>query len=500
MEPRKASWVSPVLVAVAMLAWIAHFAGTTAPLFPVDDAYITLHNARALLSGVDKNFGGTPALVGATSSVHLAAVAALGVAMPLPWALDASLWIAAVLYALGIARLATVLGASPVAACLLALAGLLAGGTPHQLFNGLETGLAMAACVWALALASERAPSRAVMLVLGALCGAMPFIRPELAALSLLLLPVPAIRLYRIQGSAAALRALVLCSVAAVLCALPWIIWTWAVTGSVIPATAGAKRAWFAEAGLPAVVKSEWVLNELSAALWSFGLVSLAAMALVWRTLTGVLGLLFAAALVAVYWVNLPGALAHYERRYLFVLAPVLLLGAATAFRYLRPRRQALFAAALLAQGVMFAPAHGRQHQEDMDFTSLQLQPVAAWCTENLPRDAVLLVHDVGYIAWATSFRMVDLVGLKTPGSIPDHQAMTFPSNGQRRHEAIARIASRAGATHLVSLDSWDSIFLIQDALREHGWKLDPLRTTGRYRVFAITAPKTLAPSGLASR
>ena len=45
--------------------------------FPLDDAYITLHNARVLLTGSDPYYGTSP-LTGATSGVHLALVAGVG--------------------------------------------------------------------------------------------------------------------------------------------------------------------------------------------------------------------------------------------------------------------------------------------------------------------------------------------------------------------------------------------------------------------------------------
>src|SRR3982074_3352560 len=48
-----------------------------APVFPVDDAYITAHNAQVLHWGQDPNFADSPALAGATSPFHLALVALL---------------------------------------------------------------------------------------------------------------------------------------------------------------------------------------------------------------------------------------------------------------------------------------------------------------------------------------------------------------------------------------------------------------------------------------
>ncbi len=48
----------------------------TPPRARLDDAYIALHSARVLLSGRDPIFG-VPALAGATSPIHVAAIAAL---------------------------------------------------------------------------------------------------------------------------------------------------------------------------------------------------------------------------------------------------------------------------------------------------------------------------------------------------------------------------------------------------------------------------------------
>ncbi|MGJ0238983.1 hypothetical protein ACQEPB_10745 [Novosphingobium fluoreni] len=66
-------WVRALAYAACILTGWIGWIGT----FPLDDAYITLHNARALLAGADTTYGGSP-LVGATSLVHLALLALLG--------------------------------------------------------------------------------------------------------------------------------------------------------------------------------------------------------------------------------------------------------------------------------------------------------------------------------------------------------------------------------------------------------------------------------------
>lgn len=461
-----------------------------APVFPVDDAYITLHNAQVLHWGRDPNYAGTPALAGATSPVHLALVAALMYVLPPLWALDASLWIGVLLYALGLVRLARVHGFPAPAAFLFALAGLLVALTPHQLLNGLETGLALASVAWALGFAQE--PGRAGRWALPALCGLMPLLRPELIVLSVLLLALHAYRLRR-AGWRAILGALGI----AALCAIPWVLWVWASTGSPTPATVGAKRAWFAEAHLPFALKRYWVQSQLDLFAHHFGLVSLGALFLV-RTWTGRLSLIFVVAFLLSYFTYLPGALSHYENRYLYVFAPILLFGIASAVPLLpRDRRQrcARLAAAVLAfQGLLFAPFWWGEHLRHRAITTHELAGVAEWCRGNLPPQSTLLIHDAGYIAYATHFRLADLVGLKTPWVTPYHRALTFPTQGRARGEAVSRIARASEAQYLVVLDDWDGIFHITSGLKTRGWRVQPMRLAGRYHVYRLSPPASPAP------
>lgn len=270
---------------------------------------------------------------------------------------------------------------------------------------------------------------------------------------------------------------------------MPWLLLNLWNTGSPVPGTVVAKLAWFAERDLPVIVKAHWVGDQLVGFLRSFGVFTLLAAALIWRSGPGIAGVAFACVLVSAYFMDLPGAFGHYRQRYLFVLAPVLILGAAMTFRYMRPAWQAGLAALLLLQSVWFAHLALGDLERDRAFTVNELEGLASWVRSNLPKEAVLLVHDAGFIAWGTKFRIVDLVGLKTPGSIPEHRQHTLPSAGKNRGLAISRIAARARATHLVLLDGWDKIFHIRKGLADQGWKLEPLRTEGQYKVFRLTGP-----------
>lgn len=339
-----------LLAALIVLALIAaHWLHPGIPMFPVGDAYITLHNARVLLGQTDINFG-VPALVGATSTLHLVLVALLGLVLPLPWALDTTLWLGALLYATGVCRLAQEAGARPLPAVSFTAAALLAGHTSFQLMNGLETGLAMGAITWTLVAAST--PGRNAALALSALCGLLPFLRPELVALSALLLPVPALRIARTDWCRAA-GLLAQCVLIALAAAAPWLLLTLWNTGDIVPITVEAKQAWFAEARLSPRIKMDWVEREFVDFLVSFGAFSLLAFALLWRSLVGLAGIAFACAVLVAFWLHLPGGLTHSHQRYLFVLAPILVFAAVSAFRY--TRRHRVIAALLLAQSSLFA-------------------------------------------------------------------------------------------------------------------------------------------------
>ena len=197
--PRRNWLLYPLVVLVVLVAWLVHSLVLGSPWFGCDDAYIVIHNAQVLHWGHDPNYPGTPALAGTTSPVHLAIVSVLLFVLPPPWALDAAGWLAAIAYALGILRLARIKGASPACSLALVVAGLALAEMPHQLTNGLETGLVLAVLTWAIALLAE--PDNKRSPILSVLCGLMPYIRPDLAPAAALLLGANVIRHRRAAGS-----------------------------------------------------------------------------------------------------------------------------------------------------------------------------------------------------------------------------------------------------------------------------------------------------------
>lgn len=413
--------------------------------FPLDDAYITLHNARSLLGGEDRVFGVHP-LIGATSAVHLAVIAALGLVLPLPVASLAVSAICGGLYALGLWRL------HPHWAFV--LTGLLAGYVPIQLLNGLETSMALAAATWALVLADSR--------YLPLLLGVLPFIRPDLAFLAA---PLGFRRLrtdpVRMIGLAA-------------LAAAPFALWTFIATGVPFPNTAAAKIAFFAEYDQSFVHKT----SIIGSALVSSFIVMLAGgLTGLWRTTVGRCGLFYMAAVLASALVSMPGAVHWNHFRYLAPFVPILCYGLVTLSDKL------LVALSLVSFLTGAVAIEGLRHALTVD-TPQRFEAAAA--LHRLPPNAVVLAHDIGIFAWANpNMRLVDMVGLKTPSSV-DHMKHSAISHG-RWGPALDSIARQSGAQYAIVLQE----FFWKDLgtnLGEMGWTLETLKH-GRFEIYRLTPP-----------
>lgn len=471
---------------VLVLFNVHRFLYGTVPVFPTDDAYITLHNAQTLVSGhPDPRFLGTAALAGSTSLLHVALTALLCTVLPGLTALNTTLWLGIGLYALGLVRLARVHGATPGQALLLMAAGVLAAQTPFQMLNGLETGLTLAGVVWSLVFASAEKPTRA----LAALCGLLPLLRPELIALSGLLFAHQALR--RREGKGIVLDALV-----ALLVAAPFLVLLWANTGSLVPQTIAAKRAYFGEVALPLGEKlstSERHLGKF-VVLVGVGLIFVPRLA---ATALGRLGLVFAAVLLAVYIQTFPTALLQYYHRYLYVLLPFLWLGCASLWKTKYGVAASVGAVLVLGQGLVSFPARWGTYEGWYQEVAVELDTLAKFCN-TLPDDGPILLHDAGYLGWAGNKPLVDMVGLKTPAAIPLHQRFTEPSAGKGRGEAVAALAREKHCRYLVVLQGWEAFYGIAAGLQSQGWQLEPVRAftadypvpeQNRYLVWRLTAP-----------
>ena len=488
MTTREKRVLRLILVALTFAVGAAHVATSGTPVFPVDDAYITAHNAATLTSGEERNFRDVPAVFGATSPAHLLLVSALGLAMPIPNALLAAAWIAVLLYVLGLAELSIRTGASLVQTALVVLVGFTAGLTLHQLFNGLETGLAMAGATWALALSLDPGGRLWPRFLL---YSQLPFLRPELTALSALLLARELVT--------SSPRSLVRPLAVFVLGATPWLLWCFLATGLTWPSSIETKRLYFADGCRPAWNKLASLRANGSRFVSTLGIAS-AGFALALGSAIGRVGLGFGVCFLTAYFVSFPSALGHYEQRYLYVLVPIAVAGfasLASSERVVVRRVVTGLMCATLFQSSWRVPETLALARENRDFTRNELESLGRWTETNLPSDALLLVHDIGYLSFATHFELVDLVGLKNKTSSAMHRAYTWPSCGDQRYAAIHRTAVRTLPDYLIVLQGWDAIYGIVTGLSRTGWRLHELRgpmsdEQGAYHVFRLEPPKGL--------
>jgi hypothetical protein len=467
--------VVSVIVATT-LAWFV----TSGRWAYLDDAYITMHSARVLWEGIDRSYPGTPALVGITSPVHLGVVAAF---LPFWGARTATLltlWLSTIAFGVGIGVLASENRLSLPQAIACTIVALTVGFMPSQLANGLETALTLAVVTWALVLACR--PERRDGVVLYILAGISPFVRPELA---LMTLAICAGRILERPRDAA--RALTITALAA----LPWAAWMFHQTGGVVPTTIRAKDAFFAERSLPLRSKLDSAVVSLAAFGHVIGALGVG-LAGLWRSSIGRAGLLCGSTLIAGYALRFPSALHHYDGRYLYPLVPLLVAGLMMVIR-MRPRFGLLLVVLILAHTVISIPGRLERLDRWNREAAADVERLAQWLNVNVPQGDEVVVHDAGFVSETTPFVLIDMVGLKTPSSIPVHAAITFPSGGRDRAAAIAEIITNARASYLVASDSF--VPGLDDQLAHLGWQVEQLRPAAGhagtyYRVFKVVPPK----------
>lgn len=446
------------LVTIAIFAIVYSVNGGAA--FPADDAFINLHNAQVLRLGRDENYEGVPALVGATSGVHLALLLAFEqLVYPDTAALYVLSSLSGVAYVLGVFFMCLNIGCPRLEAALIALGSLVFAGTLFQVLNGMDTGLAMAAVAWDIKLLTDKRRT----FWLPALCGIMPFVRPELSFLSAASMLIVFWEKYAATGFKIAAAAV------AALSSVPFLLWYWIDTGSLMPNTVSAKMYFFAERYADWSDKSFLMLLAVSqAGFLSFPLflcLRFARPAAVGRMLA-----LFVAVFLGAYFWRFPGGLQHNGGRYLYVLAPIVLFGVAcglsSAFR-----KQTL---SMVAISILFLPLgfvlQLKDYRTHIVGFQENLADVVRWMNANLPDRPMVMVHDAGYVAYAGHAALVDLVGLKTPAAMDFHRRATYPSVGLQRSRAVAEIAETFQPQYLLVIQDWDEKFRFVEGLRGEGW------------------------------
>ena len=164
--------------------------------FPLDDAYIVQHVVDGLILGAESRYADSTPMTGATSPLFVLLVYALAHIFEVTQAQLTVVIGSLVAYLWGVYRFARVSGLSALLSALITFFALLFGHSFYQLLNGLETGLAMAVVIWTCYLFRDGYPYYRWSFVI---LGLMPFVRPELGVLGLV---VFAYALYGVRGAA----------------------------------------------------------------------------------------------------------------------------------------------------------------------------------------------------------------------------------------------------------------------------------------------------------
>lgn len=445
-------------ILIGLGGWLLNYGATMTPWFIYDDSYITLANALAL-KGEGSHFA-SPALTGATSIAHAVLVAAIASVAPPEFALGLSNALATVVYVVGLVRLAEKFDQSRLVSIGIALIGTSTAYTSLHLYNGLETSLALAATTWSLVFLAANKPHP-----LALTCAILPWIRPELVAWSGVAL---SLNFYTNRNSHDFFRTMGQALILFTLATSPFLILCWANTGSPIPLTMSAKKYFFAESCAPDDWRNDVTIRSIVG--WTSGL---------WLTALGFIALpfsnvgrgvlIFITIFIAAYWLNFPGALSHYDHRYLHVLVPFLLFSTLHILKRIAIKRRlpaiALIVVLLTPNLAINVPNVQLRAAEGRSFSEKHLAPVTYWTNEHTPLNSTILVHDAGYVGYAAKRKLVDFVGLKTPAAITAHQTYTHPSCGEKRALAIAEIIQATASDYLVILNEWNRIFNITEGL-----------------------------------
>jgi hypothetical protein len=480
---------------ILLTLWACYAHSFNPPIFPLDDGYIILHNAKVMHLGFDPNYQGSSALDGTTSAIYLALIALLIFWVSPLWALITAGWLGTICYALLLSRLAFIYSASILQTILFCIIGLLIGFVTFQFFNGLETVIAFAALTATLITnIGINTPTKRVCRNL--LCGLLPFLRPELSVFSLLIFFYQGFCYRQQYDLTETIRRMFMDACLMFIAALPWILWYWTTTGLPFPRTLLAKKYFFAERHFSFAIKANTFIHGLFLFSCSLGCVGLPGMMLLLLlTPLGRVCLIFIFIFLLTYFINGPEDLVDNIFRYTYLLLPILLFGVISCIHH--PQKIIVWTANgliifLSIFAILFFPMSWHFYLEESNKMNTAVREVATWCQQHLPKDSTILIHDAGYFAYATSFHLVDMVGLKTPSVISYEKKFAYPNQGINRREAIAKIIEVNHLQYLIDLPSWEKRFKITEGLSQWGIQLALLKRFPKgYQVYVIRSQES---------
>jgi len=236
------------------------------------------------------------------------------------------------------------------------------------------------------------------------------------------------------------------------------------LSGSVLPNTYAAKVKYYTSGGkdFPAEVfryltKGHLVVFSLISAA---GILQTLISILRGRQSDGLVPLLFTVGLFFAYWIKLPYL--YQNGRYLMPVLPFILILGLMGFDWiltksrsalhltsLNEKMMATIRMAFLVYAVVhFAYGVSQErmlYQDYCQYINSRQVKTGHWIREHLPAEAAVATHDVGALAYYSERRIVDMVGLVSPGMIERIGDLN----------ALKEFLREQGATHLAVLRNW---------------------------------------------
>ncbi|GLZ52755.1 hypothetical protein [Actinomycetospora sp. NBRC 106378] len=425
-----------LLSALAVIAVdAAHNQGRFVP--PLDDVYIHLQYARQIGLGEFLRYqAGAPRTTGASSLLYVLLLGAASVVVPTGLLLYAAVAFGVLCFVATVVLVALLgreLGSrrtGTVAAALTALCGPLLWGVT----SGMEVAL-VAVLAAGLLLAFVREQRSGAFVATPLVAVPLAITRPEGLVLVVAVLAGAVVTLVRSRHRPGVGKALLLAL--PLLAALAQFGLYRLVTGAAENSGVVAKSWLSRPLGSPLEVADRVVSTARTALELIGGLtttevagpgvavlaaIGLAAVASRRRVLAAVLALGLAGVLLAV--ATLQTALWH-DGRYLQPFLPIVVLLAVLGIRAIGHAASDARSGRVLTTGLVAvlgafalvsAPTWALRQGEQAAGIRESAVSVAQWIRGNTPPDAVVAVNDVGAVAWFSDRRVVDLVGLTTPG------------------------------------------------------------------------------------
>jgi hypothetical protein len=443
--------------------WYA-YSSNGASGFPLDDSWIHLQFARNLHDfGAFSFFGHDMVTAGSTSPLYTFLLAIAFFLTTNEFLMSYALGVAA--HAAGAFVLYTVLTedyrADTLVALSISILFALHGRLLWAAASGMETTLFILTLLAALHFYEQQRP-----VALGVAAGLSVWTRPEGLLLIAVLFADAAYRKFWVRNDAPgtspfraeSLKAAVLTGMVLI---GGYFLMNLLLSGTLLPNTFAAKTAYYASGG-----------NAYPARVWEFltggpmlpfallataGLLPLVRDVRKRRRSLALIPLLWVAALVGAYAWKLP--VLHLQGRYMMPLIPFVLLLAALGVREIhdllgRLGRTAMIRgsaltgtimAVCLAWTVYHAAGTATKYALHCAHIAERQVRTAHWIRENLPEDAVVATHDIGALGFYSQRRIVDMVGLVSPGMIATIG----------RPELLPQSLVAQGVSHLAVLRSW---------------------------------------------